>query len=622
MNALMRLKSPSGEPASTELAGVSQCSREATRAWRRLRVWQRSLAALPPTLLAMSAGGLGLEFLGGGLEPSDLGVLCLGLLFPLLAGLSALVQRIGASEALTELDRRVGAADRLGTAWEFAGDPSPMAGFQRADAEQHARSIEVAQAFPLVGGGKLRLSALLLLLLLCVWGGGLVLDLSEGADEEPAGSEDTAIARLLESVESDRSWFDARGDKRAVSLLTDLERKIRQIEEREQALEQAIRERPEEVEGPEESLPDDAVTQFEPQTDLLDLDAIERMEEAFMEQLQLSDAQEAELVAQLFARTREAERLIQGMEDLIHEEHNVSFSSGEGPQPMPNEQPSMPFEGMESGMGMTGNPGIDQNLGSIGNPIERDMDLHTRDLSEEALAEHDRTHDTQESFNQFLKEFAGELQQMAAEKATGRKRKKRDNGKTLPTNSGQGVADRSASMEEKGFEEVGAQKRHSSKAPPEDLAGSELSGGKPGGTPQAGGPMSSSSMAMKGSPTGETSPGSSGAGSGSSHTEEGLKTLLEHLAPENQNPIEELMSRLNTGRMPPEQREALFEQLARLQVRTGPGAGSDEDLTTDYFHDANELLVANRENLPPLFRDYAHDYFQAIRPEQEEADER
>ena len=111
----------------------------------------------------------------------------------------------------------------------------------------------------------------------------------------------------------------------------------------------------------------------------------------------------------------------------------------------------------------------------MGNPIEKDMDLHTRDLSAEALIEHDAAHDTQQSFNQFLKEFAGDLQDMAAEKATGRKRKKKGDEKRHIKGhmGGEAVADKSAAMEERGFEEVGAQKRHSSPATPEDMAGLE-----------------------------------------------------------------------------------------------------------------------------------------------------
>ena len=134
--------------------------------------------------------------------------------------------------------------------------------------------------------------------------------------------------------------------------------------------------------------------------------------------------------------------------------------------------------------------------------------------------------------------------------------------------------------------------------------------------------MSSQMMAMKGPATGETSPGSSGAGTGSAAPgREGLKAMLEEMDPQRQTPIEDLMSQMGVGRMPPEQRAALFEQLARMQVQTSAGAEQDDDLTTDYFRDADELLVANREQLPPLFRDYAHDYFEAIRPDEERKDE-
>ena len=75
---------------------------------------------------------------------------------------------------------------------------------------------------------------------------------------------------------------------------------------------------------------------------------------------------------------------------------------------------------------------------------------------------------------------------------------------------------------------------------------------------------------------------------------------------------------MSRGRMPPEARDRLFEQVARLEVQTAGGNEPEEDVLRDYFGDANELLIAHREQLPPLFRDYARGYFDSIRPEETE----
>ncbi len=78
-------------------------------------------------------------------------------------------------------------------------------------------------------------------------------------------------------------------------------------------------------------------------------------------------------------------------------------------------------------------------------------------------------------------------------------------------------------------------------------------------------------------------------------------------------PLEEVLSQLGQGRLPPEEREALFDRIARHKVQAGPASEAD-DVMVDYFAEAEELMVSNSDSLPALFRDYAHTYFEAIRP--------
>jgi len=621
------------------LPGITRGVQQATRAWRRQIAWERACAALAPTFLLLALLATGLEFglieapsWGGdsgviGLQGGHFPLLGLVLLVPLFAALSSWGVALSEASVLTEVDRRASAADRLGTAWEFSSSSSLLAASQRADAERCVETLEIGPLFALEGGRRLRSGLLCFVLLLAVVGGGLSFQLAPSQEEGLFATDDEAIAQLLDSIDAERSWFDERGDKRAVAILTDLERTIREIEAREEELERALRERPELEDfslPPVQPQEEEAVLAQLSESDVMTVADIERMEAEFLEQLRLSDSQEAELVGQLIERSSTAEALIQRLEEHIHHEHNASFSSVDGMSAIPGQTSSTPFDDMQNGQGLTGNRQLDQAMGDVGNPIEKDMDLHTRDLSEEALIEHDATHDTQQSFNQFLQEFAGDLQEMAAEQATGRKKKKkRDKRREVKGNMGQGVADKSSAMEERGFEEVGSQKRHSSDAPPEDLAGMEPGEmSSAGSEPEGGGTMSSQMMAMKGPATGETSPGSSGAGTGNSAAgREGLKAMLQQMDPQEQNPIEDLVSQASLGRMPPEQRQALFDQLAQMQVQARGGSEADEDLVTDYFRDADELLVANREQLPPLFRDYAHDYFEAIRPDKENKEE-
>ena len=624
----MTFQSTDGRRSEDALAEVTRSSRDAARAWRRLVAWERArgsaVAVLGLSLLVV----LAVELAGPGLRPLLFGGLALGIfVLPLLAAASALFHRPSTAECLSELDRRSGAEDRLGTAHEFADSSSPLALPQRVDAAAQLRLIDVASAFELQGGRELRFAGWLFAALLLSAGLGFSFDPPAAESSGVLASDDAAIEDLLQSIERDRTLFDERGDKRAVELLSDLARTIREIEAREEELEQLVRER-KQVETPDRAPEIASESELEPEADeepsgLMTIAELERMEAEFIEQMRLDSAQEAELVGQLIERSSTAAGLLQELDEHIHHEHNASFQNADGMTSLPSQTSQTPFDALQSGQGLTGNRQIDQGMGNVGNPIEKDMDLHTRDLSADALIEHDATHDTQQSFNQFLKEFAGDLQDMAAEQATGRKRKKKKGDEKRHIKGhmgGEAVADKSAAMEERGFEEVGAQKRHSSPATPEDMAGLEPGDmGQPAEGAEGAGPMSSQMMAMKGPATGETSAGSSGAGKGNpSAGREGLKAMLEQMEPDDSGRVEEAISQMSRGRMSQEARERLFEQVARMEVRSGAGEEAEEsDALHDYFGEADELLVAYREQLPPLFRDYARGYFNSIRPAEE-----
>ena len=118
---------------------------------------------------------------------------------------------------------------------------------------------------------------------------------------------------------------------------------------------------------------------------------------------------------------------------------------------------------------------------------------------------------------------------------------------------------------------------------------------------------------MKGDGQGDTSAGAQGAGTGGKTPNEGLSTLLNGLKPQAGGRLEQALGQLAKGKMPPETRDALFDRLARHKVQAGLASEAD-DVLVDYFADAEELMVANRDSLPPLFRDYAQSYFDSIRP--------
>jgi hypothetical protein len=601
------------------LKTVQKTVRRGAGAWRRVRAVDAALVGLLLGVCALAVHAFGLE-LTVGLQMSHLPWLLLWLLACPVAGLGALVRRTTLPLAASEVDRRAGLADRLGTALEFAADASPMASLQRADAAAIAATVRPAALF--VIPWRRRLLGLLIAscLTLMLVGAALTFQLGAGqvdaTPDEPSAAED-----LLASIDRERERMDELGNKHAVRLLTDMGRKILEIQAREEELRERVERRKKEApptveeEFPEPDLEIPDVVQEE-RDDLITAEDLARLEADMIDQLAMTDAQEAELISELFQNTMEAGRLMEEFEELTHNEMEATHDSSKRSE----------FGANQNGQSNRLNPlkddpvaeaMSDERFGMPQDPMKDQQQLLQRDLSAESLAEHDSAHDQQESFNQFLKEFVKDVKDIVADSAMGRdakkKKKKEDEGRDVQVDTGEGMVDKSDAMAESGFEEMGDMKRSEGGAPPENMMGSKegmkvpdnLAEGKPG----------DDAMAMTGPGDGKTSAGASGAGHGGEDDGSGLKTLLDSVVnPEAASgPLEEVLSQLSVGRMPPEEREALFERMARHKVNAGPASEAD-DVIVDYFAEAEELMVSNSDSLPALFRDYAHTYFEAIRP--------
>ncbi|MCP4868338.1 MAG: hypothetical protein GY898_06440 [Proteobacteria bacterium] len=604
------------------LRGIESVARSAGRAWKRARAGSAALTALAAALIGASATALVLEVTRGGLGIVHWPWLAAWLLLLPIAAAVAVLRPIPGAVAASELDRRAGYADRLGTALEFAADPSPMAALQREDAAAFAAAAAPAAAFgvPWTGRTFARLAALLALFLLI---GGASLTWRLGPAEPEPEPEPTAADDLLALIEADRLRMEELGDKEAVRLLTDLERTIRQIQAREEELRERVARRikPEEDEGfvepelDEPELPEelDAVVD----NDLITAEDLERLEESTLEQLRLTDAETDELVSQLFDHSRTAQKLLDEFEysqkdeiDAAHEAHGDEWTN--------------PTEGTDMRDFAGGEDPVRDAFGeygaeSVDDPSQDIQDVIRRDLSEEGMGEHDLGHDKRESFNQFLQDFVKDVREIVSDAAMGRstkdKKPGKKNGREVNVDPGDGVADKSNSMEESGFEEMDDSKRHEGEAPSEMVGEGEGPGPEQGGSMKKG-PVSEDAMAMKGPAGTGTEAGASGAGTGNPNATGGLAALLDKVvSPEaaSQGPLEQALTQLAQGRLPPEQREAVFDRIARHKVQAGPATEAD-DVVVDYFAEAEELMVSNRDSLPPLFRDYAQSYFEAIKP--------
>lgn len=598
------------------LTTVQTAARRAAAAWRRTRALDAAAVGLGAGLAVFAAGALGIE-LTLGLASRHLPWLASALVVGPAAGLVALLRAPALHMAASEVDRRAALDDRLGTALEFGADASQMAVLQREDAALHAGLVRPGTLFRVPWRRRLGLLLPLGALALLVVAASLGLRLGPGqlwqAPQAGGAAED-----LLASIDRERERMEERGDKEAVRLLADLERRVLAIRQREEDLRSAVARRRDAAPPPqqgesEESQPQVAPPPQAPRADLVTSEDLAQIEAAMQGRLAMTAAQERDLVAELFAHGMEARRLSEEFGRLSMREHEAAQEARASSGPTS----SMPAGSSGPTDLMGGNAMADatsnESFASRGNPLEDIEQRVRRDIGPEAMAEHDRAHDLQESFNQFLREFVKDVSDLAQEAATGRRRAK-DGDREVQVDSGQGVADKSSAMAESGFEEMGETKRSASDAPPERMMGMQGGTRPPEGS--SAGTGDPGGMAMSGGPAqGGTSAGATGAGTGAPDDGSGPKALLDATVdPQGaRGPLEEVLSLLAQGRLPPEERDALFDRIARHKVQAGLASEAD-DAIVDYFAQAEEQMIDNAGVLPALFRDYAHTYFDSIRP--------
>ena len=583
----------------------------AASAWRRSQMVAGAMRGAAWALLGIAIAALVLEFRGG-LRLDHLLPLCA---FLLLVPVFAIVRRPALAAAASELDRRAGLADRLGTALEFAGSSRPLAPGQAADAAAHAPVRGIAALFPLPWrAGRPALAALLLALLAV--GAGLAFELRPADRIAPIEDLDDALAE----IERQQEHHEAEGDKEAVRLLSDLDRTLRRIRENERTLRRALKTK----RAPQPDEPDEDPEELAPQptpapSKRITAADLERLEADTIEQLDLSDEQQRAIVSELFQHSQQAKELVHEFHELSHGEYDVTqnaINRNRHNESRPGQNVANELKASDA----FANNNIAREQAMNNDDVGRENeDMIRRDLSEESQAAHDKAHDAAESFNQFLGDFVKDVQELVAEAATGKKEqgkpgKKGKKGKEVQVDPGAGAEDKTDAMAETGFESMDDVKRHRDAAPPEQLAGE---GPPPEGPPPDGLEATSGSgpvdgPAVQGEGDGTTSAGASGAGS-AAESEGGLKTMLQGLSADQDARLEETLGQMREGALSDEAREAMFDRVVRHKVQAGLASERD-DVLVDYFADAEELMLQNAESLPPLFRDYAQSYFDAIRP--------
>ena len=595
---------------------IATAAREAAAAWRRTRAIQTALWSLVAAFVGAGAMALGIEILRPGLAVSDLPRLAWWLLLPALGLLVGWGRRPALGRAATELDRRAGLADRLATALEFAGADGGLVGLQRADAAAHAQGVAAGRWFGVVWRRVAPALGLAVVFWLVVVGLSLTFHIvppDEGDRVRPLDTTD----RLLEAIGREQRVALDVGDKEAQELLIDMERRVRRIQAREEEVLRAVREaRPEpQQDDPDEEIEEQRLEQEPPQDEeqtLITAADLDRLQATALGAMELTPEQNAELVSQLFNDARKSRQLNEQVADLLKDRRDVSSRALDGPAA--GERSSQGPDNKLNNSDMLGDPGRSDRM----TDVETDMDEWSKtvkqDLSGEAMAEHERQAVLQESFNQFLNEFVKDAQS-ALQESSGRKKKPGKGDKEVAMATDDGVADKRDAMAEAGFEEMDGLKRADSPAEaPDSVSGSPTDGGTAPQDAQMGsGPAAGDAMMMKGETDGGTTSGAQGAGHGEAVKAGEDYRRLAGLSDPQAGPLEKVLGQIAAGRLPPEQREQLFERLAQHKVQGGQASEAD-DVIVDYFAEAEELMSEHRDELPPLFRDYAHNYFEAIRP--------
>jgi hypothetical protein len=600
---------------------VPKRAQQAASAWWRSLLVQRAATGAAFGLVGATASALALELFGG-LQPQNLAPL---LAWTACVPVAAATARLPSpSTALAELDARAGLADRLGTAFEFASDDSPMAALQRADAEAHA-GVAVGPLFrPAWGRLAGRLLPLLLLLLVVV---GASLAWQLGAAPAPPAAPPAPEDDLLAAIDAERTDALELGDKEGVRLLNDLERRIRRIRRHSEELRQTLKRRPppppQEPDEPEEpevaELPPPPPPE-EDQGPRITAEDLERLEAATLDQLALTDAQSSQVAADLFRNTRKSREIMREFNKYKAQRNQATpevptadakwGNYGDSPigdyaaNPAPNTD-------------LLGDAALSSRLSEPENEIDNNIDAIRRDLGVDGQIQAETEHVMQLAFQNFLQEFVKDVQDLIAEEAVGKKRPGKKPPADKPgvkTNAGTAVADKSDAMKQAGFEEIGEQKRSQNPgAPPEEMVMAEgspppdsqmtIQDGPGDGPTMAGGPAD-----------GKTSAGASGAGKGQAgELSEGAEGSFAGTGTSAANRLERVLGQVGQGALPPEQRQALFDRIAQHKVQAGLASEAD-DVLVDYFAEATELMDENRDSLPWLFRDYAQSYFEAIRP--------
>lgn len=587
------------------LSPLKQLVRRTERRLRAGRALRDGATVTTWTFVAASIAILVIE-VGWGLRPGMLWVLAPAALIPVGAALRGLALGHGVVRSAKALDRGATNHDRIGTALAFEGRTGGLIEAQRADAVARAEALVPARAVPFGAGVPLRGALISTAILALVLVGCLKLDLHWTMPApEPTALEEAGEDLLANLAEIEEEAI-ARGDKRLVHAVTDLRDEVEAIVDEERRRKEQLGEDEPEEEPPTPEAPP-PTPEEQPQLDSSVYTVAEL--EAMHDQLQ------AELAAvmdfDLDTARRAAREAMRGSNDPLKPIGN-KVSNDMLPEFDMQERGQMQDGGFDEVFGASHNPLHNQDNAMSMDVLKGQMDemMATKrdEKTPERMIADERRTALAESFRNFCDEYVAERGEQMADWLAGN----RDRGPKVKVAAEDAVPDKTDAMAELGFEDVteeedGSGELDSSLAPrrevdeiPEgadvklrDDPGKGMAEGMPGGEGD-----------------GQTTRGALGAGKGGDSRGAERETAQD-LPRQGGMQLEQILGNVTDDRLPPEQRREILDEVASHKI--GGGFANDfEDDHGNYFEEAERLLIEETEELPPLFRQYAHEYFQAI----------
>ncbi len=578
----------------------------AERRLRLARALGDGCAAATWTLAAMAFAALIIELVAG-LTTSILWVLATALAVPVGLAVRGALVAPGPVRSAKALDKGLLLFDRIGTALAFDGWTGGLVELQRADALARAGAVSPAAAIPLHLGTRIRGPLVALLVLVAVVGLCLRFNLrGEPRPPEPTALEVTGEDLLSVLAEVEEGAV-ARGDKRVLAAVTDLQRQVERIVEEERRR-RVPEPDPEPEEAESEPPPPEELPEIAPSDDLISVAELEVLHEQLQMELAAATDFDLENVR------RSARRAFQGsdaMKDVESEFDNELL-----PDVDMLDMASNADGGYDSVFGGTHNPLSTANdnamsMEALQGQLDDAMQMARNDISADSMVADDRKHALQVLMNQFLEEYVAERGEQMADWLAG-KREHTPKVKVADDTAGSDIADKTDAMAEMGFEDVSDQGEddglfRDTGAPAADgvpegadlkLLDEARDGAGPGG------------MAAEGM-EGDTARGAQGAGRSSGDDGGGGEGGRDLYRSGSSAELEKILGQVTDDRMPPERRREVLEEIATRKVRGG-FANDFDDVQQNYFEEAERLLVEEADELPPLFRDYAHEYFEAI----------